>query len=42
MDTYLSAESSKPHSTYKVYVLNELKEAKKALAEKDEALQRLE
>ncbi|XP_068486659.1 uncharacterized protein [Phaseolus vulgaris] len=42
MDTYSSAESSKPHSTHKVYVLNELKEAKKALALKDEALQRLE
>ena len=42
MDTYSSAESSKPHSTHKAYVLNELKEAKRALALKDEALQRLE
>jgi len=42
MDTYSSAESSKPHSTHKAYVLNELKEAKKALAQKDETLQRLE
>ena len=42
MDTYSSAKSSKPHSTHKAYVLNELKEAKKALAKKDEALQKLE
>ncbi|XP_068498434.1 uncharacterized protein [Phaseolus vulgaris] len=42
MDTYSSAESSKPRSTHKAYVLNELKEARKALAEKDHALQRLE
>jgi len=42
MDTYSSAESSKPRSTHRVYVLNELKEARKALARKDEALQRLE
>ena len=42
MDTYSSAESSKPHSTHKAYVLNELKEAKRALALKDEAMQKLE
>jgi len=42
MDTYSSAESSKPRSTHRAYVLNELKEAKKALAQKDEELQRLE
>ncbi|XP_068475102.1 uncharacterized protein [Phaseolus vulgaris] len=42
MDTYSSAESSKPCSTHRAYVLNELKEARKALAQKDEALQRLE
>jgi len=42
MDTYSSAESSKPHATHKAYVLNELKEAKRALALKDEAMQRLE
>jgi len=42
MDTYSSAESSKPHSTHKAYVLNELKEAKQALALKDEAMKRLE
>ena len=42
MDTYSSAESSKPRSTHRAYVLNELKEARKALAEKDDALQRLE
>ena len=42
MDTYSSAESSKPHSTHKAYVLNELKEAKRAFALKDEALKRLE
>ena len=41
-DTYSSAESSKPRSTHKAYVLNELKEARKALAQKDEELQRLE
>jgi len=42
MDTYSSVESSKPHSTHKAYVFNELKEAKKTLALKEEALQRLE
>ena len=42
MDTYSSAESSKPQSTHKAYVLNELKEAKRALALKDEAMQKLE
>ena len=42
MDTYSSAESSKSHSTHKAYVLNELKEAKRALALKDEAMQKLE
>ena len=42
MDTYSSAESSKPRSTHRAYVLNELKEARKALAEKNDALQRLE
>jgi len=42
MDTYSSAESSKPHSTHRAYVLNELKEPRKALAQKDEELQRLE
>ena len=42
MDTYSSVESSKPHSTHKAYVLNELKEAKQALALKDEAMKRLE
>jgi len=42
MDTYSSAESSKPRSTHGDYVLNELKEARKALAQKDEELQRLE
>jgi len=42
MDTYSSAESSKPRSTHRAYVLNELKEARKALAQKDEELQRLE
>ena len=42
MDTYLSVESSKPHSTHKAYVLNELKEAKRALALKDEAMKKLE
>ena len=41
-DTYSSAESSKPRSTHRAYVLNELKEARKALAQKDEELQRLE
>jgi len=38
MDTYSSAESYKPHSTHKAYVLNLLKEAKQALALKDEAM----
>jgi len=42
MDTYSSAESSKPHSTHKAYVINELKEAKQALALKDEAMKILE
>jgi len=42
MDTYSSVESSKPHSTHKAYVLNELKEAKRALALKDEVMQKLE
>ena len=42
MDTYSSAESSKPRSTHRAYVPNELKEARKAIAEKDDALQRLE
>jgi len=42
MDTYSSVESSKPHSTNKAYVLNELKEAKRALALRDEAMQKLE
>jgi len=42
MDTYSSVESSKPHSTHKAYVLNELKEAKQALALKDEAMQKSE
>ena len=42
MDTYSSAESSKSHSTHKAYVLNDLKEAKQALALKDEAIKRLE
>ena len=42
MDTYSSAESSKPCSTHRAYVLNELKEARKVIAEKDDALQRLE
>ena len=41
-DSYSSAESSKPRSTHRAYVLNELKEAMKALAQKDEELQRLE
>jgi len=42
MATYSSEESSKPHSTHRAYVLNELKEARKALAQKDEELQKLE
>ena len=42
MDTYSSAESSKPHSTHRAYVLNELKEAKRVLALKDEAMKKLE
>jgi len=42
MDTYSSTESSKPHSTHKAYVLNELKEEKRALALKDDAMQKME
>jgi len=42
MDTYSSDESSKSRFTHRAYVLNELKEARKALAQKDEELQRLE
>jgi len=40
MDAYSSTESSKPHSTHKAYVLNELKEAKRALALKADAIKR--
>jgi len=42
MDTYSSGDSSKPHSTHQAYVLNELKEAKCALALQDEAIKKLE
>ncbi|XP_068476952.1 uncharacterized protein [Phaseolus vulgaris] len=42
MDTYSSEESSKPRSTHRAYVLSELKEARKALAQKDEELHKLE
>ena len=42
MDTYSSTESSKPHSTNKAYVLNELKEAKRALSLKDDVMEKME
>jgi len=42
MATYSSGDSSKPHSPHRAYVLNELKEAKCALALKDEAMKKLE
>jgi len=42
MATYSSGDSSKPHSTHQAYVLNELKEAKHALALQDEAIKKLE
>jgi len=41
MATYSSGDSSKPHSTHQAYVLNELKEAKCALALQDEAIKEL-
>jgi len=42
MATYSSGDSSKPHSTHQAYVLNELKEEKRALALQDEAIKKLE
>jgi len=42
MATYSSGDSSKPHSPHRAYVLNELNEAKCALALKDEAMKKLE
>jgi len=41
MATYSSGDSSKPRSTHQAYVLNELKEAKHALALQDEAIKEL-
>jgi len=42
MATYSSGDSSKPHSSHRAYILNELKEAKRALALQDEAIKKLE
>ena len=42
MATYSSGDSSKPHSPHRAYILNELKEAKCALALQDEAFKKLE
>jgi len=42
MATYSSGDSSKPKSPHRTYILNELKEAKRALALKDEAMKKLE
>jgi len=41
MATYSSGESSKPHSTHQAYVLNKLKEEKRALALQDEVIREL-
>ena len=41
MAAYSSGDSSKPHSPHRAYILNELKEAKRALALKDEAMKKL-
>jgi len=38
MATYSSGDSSKPHSPHRAYILEELKEAKRSLAQKDEAI----
>jgi len=42
MSAYSSGDSSKPQSPHRAYILNELKEAKRALAVKDEAMKNLE
>ena len=42
MATYSSGESSKPYSPHKAFILSELKEAKRSLAQKDEAMKKLE
>jgi len=39
---YSSGGSSKPQSPHRAYIFNELKEAKRALALKDEAMKKLE
>ena len=41
MAAYSSGDSSKPHSTHQAYVLNELKEVKRALALQDKAIKEL-
>ena len=42
MATYSSGESSKPHSPQREFILGESKEAKRSLAQKDEAIRQLE
>jgi len=42
MATHSSGESSKPHSPHRAFILGELKEAKRSLAQKDEAMKQME
>ena len=42
MATYSSGESSKPHSPQRAFILGELKEAKRSLAQQDYAISQLE
>jgi len=42
MATYSSGESSKPHSPQREFILGELKEAKRSLAQQDDAIRQLE
>jgi len=42
MATYSSGESYKPHSPQKAFILGELKEAKRSLAQKDATIRQLE
>jgi len=42
MAAYSSGDSSKPHSPHRAFILNELKEAKRSLSLKNEAMKKLE
>ena len=42
MAAYSSGDSSKPHSPHRAFILGELKEEKRSLAQKDEAIKKLE